>query len=323
MIDVDESDGTLEPFTVECDMGDGSDIYAIKTIVHHDTEATESVRGYEAPGSYGRNVSYGTDETLDSKQIETLIDLSFSCQQYIRWDCKGSMFGFWFYRDIDNWWVGRTGLNQYYWGGAETDSKSCECFPYCYSTPRNSTCNCDANLKLNWLNDSGLLLDRTRLPVYELRFGDTGESYEAGQYTLGPLVCRARGHKLIDKGTLRAPVTIRSPGYPDTYPSPFHRFKWRTIISDGEIMELVFPYFDIVHYGAYKSVPNCRFVIEVDVRNSSGHVIANIKREKSSPPYIISDGRETIVDLTLTTCNQQKEIEKKGLQVHKQSLSNF
>ena len=34
-------------------------------------------------------------------------------------------------------------------------------------------CNCDANDE-EWREDSGLLTDKTRLPVKELRFGDTG-----------------------------------------------------------------------------------------------------------------------------------------------------
>ncbi len=312
MIDVDEAGGSLRPFTVECDMGDGEDIYSVKTIVHHNSESPESVRGYEAPGSYSKNITY---RNADVSQIEKLIDNSFSCQQFIKWDCKGAMFGFWFPRDIDNWWVGRGWQNQYYWGDAETDSKTCGCFPYCYPTVRNSTCNCDANLKLQWLEDSGLLLDRKRLPVLQLRFGDTGESYEAGQFTLGPLICRARGHKLVSMGSYEAPVSIKSPGYPELYPPAFHRYKWRINIKEGQIIELVFPYYDVIHFGAYNSVPNCRFVVEVDIRNSSGGLIGNIKREKASAPYFISDGSETSIDLTLTTCNQRKNIEKKGLKI--------
>jgi hypothetical protein len=293
-------------------MGDGEDIYSVKTIVHHNSESPESVRGYEAPGSYSKNITY---RNADVSQIEKLIDNSFSCQQFIKWDCKGAMFGFWFPRDIDNWWVGRGWQNQYYWGDAETDSKTCGCFPYCYPTVRNSTCNCDANLKLQWLEDSGLLLDRKRLPVLQLRFGDTGESYEAGQFTLGPLICRARGHKLVSMGSYEAPVSIKSPGYPELYPPAFHRYKWRINIKEGQIIELVFPYYDVIHFGAYNSVPNCRFVVEVDIRNSSGGLIGNIKREKASAPYFISDGSETSIDLTLTTCNQRKNIEKKGLKI--------
>ncbi|XP_054166072.1 uncharacterized protein LOC128963584 [Oppia nitens] len=293
-------------------MGSGDDIYAVKTIVHHNSETSESVRGYEAPGSYIRNITYGRESRIDEKQIEKLIDISYSCQQYIRWDCKGAMFGFWYSRDIDNWWIGRGWKNQFYWGGAEVDSKSCGCFPYCYPTVRNSTCNCDANLKLNWLEDSGLLLDKTRLPVLQLRFGDTGESYEAGQYILGPLVCRARAHKVIDKGIFIAPVTIESPGYPLNYPPPFYRYKWRVIIGEQQIIELVFPYYDVIHYGAYNSVPNCRFTFEIDIKNSTGFTLQSIYREKASPPYFISDGNQTIVDMTFTTCNQLKDIEKKG-----------
>lgn len=309
IIDVDQMPGELRPFWVECDMGDGKDIYSVKTIIHHDTETPESVRGYEAPGSYSRNISYLG--TLVS-QIEALIDVSYSCQQYIKWDCKGAMFGFWYPNDIDNWWVGRGWKNQYYWGGAETDSHTCGCFPYCYPTLKNSTCNCDANLKLQWLEDSGLLLDSTRLPVQQLRFGDTGESYEAGKYTLGPLVCRAKGHKEVVMGNYVAPIIIKSPGYPEHYPPEFHRYKWRVSIVEGDIIELVFPYFEVIHYGAYNAVPGCLHAVQVAISDSNGKLIGTIKREKASPPYFISDGMETFIDLTLITCNQVKEIEKKG-----------
>ena len=50
-------------------------------------------------------------------------------------------------------------------------------------------------MKMKWLEDSGLLLDSSRLPVLQLRFGDTGENNEAGQHTLGPLICRSGGHR--------------------------------------------------------------------------------------------------------------------------------
>ncbi|XP_065296526.1 uncharacterized protein [Dermacentor albipictus] len=189
-IDVD-GDGPLRPIWVDCEMGDGRELFQVLTVVHHDLEETLQVRGKEPPGSYSRNVTYG-DAT--ERHLTTLIDSMFSCQQLVRWDCKGAMFGFWYPPGLDSWWVGRDWRDQFYWGGAETDSRSCGCHPHCLRTRRNSTCNCDANVKQVWLEDAGLLLDARRLPVLQLRFGDTGEANEAGKHTLGPLVCRATGH---------------------------------------------------------------------------------------------------------------------------------
>ena len=48
-------------------------------------------------------------------------------------------------------------------------------------------CNCDQN-DFVWREDSGLLTDKRKLPVKQLRFGDvTGR--EEGCHTLGKLKC--------------------------------------------------------------------------------------------------------------------------------------
>ena len=52
-------------------------------------------------------------------------------------------------------------------------------------------CNCDKNDKV-WREDSGLLTDRTKLPVKQLKFGDTGESWEIGFHTLRKFKCYGR-----------------------------------------------------------------------------------------------------------------------------------
>ncbi|OTF83684.1 hypothetical protein BLA29_006099 [Euroglyphus maynei] len=179
-------------------------VFEVKTIIHHDSEEPRLVQGYESPGSFERNIIYNWNGQTSSssenanqsimQQIERIVNSSFSCQQYIRWDCKGSVFSFWF-QHYHSWWLDRNGRTRTYWGGAVPDSNSCGCFPYCHPTVKNSTCNCDANIKTDWLEDSGLLLSKDRLPVTQLRFGDTGESYEVGRYTLGPLICRSYGHR--------------------------------------------------------------------------------------------------------------------------------
>ena len=41
-----------------------------------------------------------------------------------------------------------------------------------------------------WREDSGLLTDKTKLPVKQLRFGDIGDSYSNfGYHTLGKFKC--------------------------------------------------------------------------------------------------------------------------------------
>ena len=51
-------------------------------------------------------------------------------------------------------------------------------------------CNCDKNDKY-WHEDRGYLTNKNRLPVAELRFGDTGDgtNNEHGYPTLGKLQC--------------------------------------------------------------------------------------------------------------------------------------
>ncbi|XP_072144593.1 uncharacterized protein [Dermacentor andersoni] len=309
-IDVD-GDGPLRPIWVDCEMGDGRELFQVLTVVHHDLEETLQVRGKEPPGSYSRNVTYG-DAT--ERHLTTLIDSMFSCQQLVRWDCKGAMFGFWYPPGLDSWWVGRDWRDQFYWGGAETDSRSCGCHPHCLRTRRNSTCNCDANVKQVWLEDAGLLLDARRLPVLQLRFGDTGEANEAGKHTLGPLVCRATGHVDVFRGSFVAPVTITSSGYPSSYPPPFHRYLWTVSVEPGDVMELVFLEYDVLHWGAYAAVPGCRAAVRASAwRHSDGARFA-IERQGDAPPYLVTDGSRTLVNLTLTTCNQvlKKQLTKRG-----------
>lgn len=72
--------------------------------MHHDVEGSEQVRGKEPPGSYSRNVSYGN---ATEQHLVRLIDSMFSCQQFVRWDCKGAMFGFWYPPGLDSWYVTR------------------------------------------------------------------------------------------------------------------------------------------------------------------------------------------------------------------------
>ena len=74
-----------------------------------------------------------------------------------------------------------------YWGGASPGSGKCAC-GMTNSCAGGNSCNCGVN-DLVWREDSGLLTDKTTLPVKQLRFGDIGDGGEEGYHTLGKLKC--------------------------------------------------------------------------------------------------------------------------------------
>ena len=49
-------------------------------------------------------------------------------------------------------------------------------------------CNCDSNFG-QWLYDEGYITDKQRLPLTEVRLGDTGHQGEKGKFSVGPLEC--------------------------------------------------------------------------------------------------------------------------------------
>ena len=73
----------------------------------------------------------------------------------------------------------------HYWGGAAPGSKRCAC-GMSGTCEYGAGCNCiNAPGIYGWREDSGLLTDKSSLPVTQLRFGDVGDSTEHGYYTLG------------------------------------------------------------------------------------------------------------------------------------------
>ena len=84
--------------------------------------------------------------------------------------------------------MSRDSTEMTYWGGASPGSAKCACGMNNSCANPNKGCNCDANDDV-WREDSGLLTDKTKLPVKQLRFGDTGEGSEKGYHTLGKFKC--------------------------------------------------------------------------------------------------------------------------------------
>jgi len=76
-----------------------------------------------------------------------------------------------------------------YWGGASPGSGKCACGMTNSCADPSYGCNCDKN-HYEWREDSGLLTDKTHLPLKQLRFGDTGYySRDKAYHTLGKFRC--------------------------------------------------------------------------------------------------------------------------------------
>ncbi|XP_022806801.1 contactin-associated protein-like 2 [Stylophora pistillata] len=176
-----DGESEVKPFKVYCDMVDKEGVGV--TVVSHDNENRTLVNGYNGPGSYWRNVTYHKTSFL---QLASLTASSAHCEQFIMYECydsvltyRGTMYG---------WWVSRDGENMKYWGGADSVDYRCACGLNKTCADNHYGCNCD-NEHLSWQNDSSLLTNKSKLPVKQLRFGDTGKVHEKGYHTLGKLKC--------------------------------------------------------------------------------------------------------------------------------------
>ncbi|KAL9975060.1 hypothetical protein ACROYT_G012176 [Oculina patagonica] len=179
VIDPDGSGG-LAPFTVYCDMSDKNGVGV--TVISHDSESRTYVKGYSSPGSYSRDIHY-TGASLS--QLASLTRVSSHCEQFIKYECYDSVM---FRYGVYAWWVSRDSTKMTYWGGASPGSGKCACGMTNSCADSRYGCNCDKN-DLVWREDSGLLTDKTHLPVKQLRFGDTAGSTDQGYHTLGKLKC--------------------------------------------------------------------------------------------------------------------------------------
>ena len=174
-----DGEGGLAKFTVFCDMTDKSGVGV--TVISHDSESRTHVKRCEDPGCYSRDIHY-TGARLS--QLASLTRVSSQCEQFIKYECHDS--GIWFHTPY-GWWVSRDSAKMTYWGGASPCSGKCACGMTNSCARSSDGCNCDKNDNV-WREDSGLLTDKTKLPVKQLRFGDVSGS-EEGYHTLGKLKC--------------------------------------------------------------------------------------------------------------------------------------
>ena len=172
----------MSPFKVFCDMTDKDGVGV--TVVSHDSESRTLVDGFGPPGSYSRDVTY-TETTL--VQLASLTASSAHCEQFIKYECHDSVL----LRNMYGWWVSRDGEKMTYWGGVHSVPYKCACGVTNTCADTRYGCNCDKNDN-KWREDSGLLTDKSKLPVIQLRFGDTyvpSDLGQAGYHTLGKFKC--------------------------------------------------------------------------------------------------------------------------------------
>ena len=162
------------------------------TVVGHDSEARILVNGYEDAGSYVPDVHYLGAGLTSVEQLAGLPDVSANCEQFIKYECYNALlFVSAPLGHPSSWLVSRDSIAMTYWGGATpADFYKCACGVTspnsCADTTRE--CNCDKNDEA-WREDSGLLTEKSDLPIIQLKFGDTGYSTEKGYHTLGKLRC--------------------------------------------------------------------------------------------------------------------------------------
>ena len=177
-----DGEGGLAPFTAFCDMTDKSGVGV--TVISHDSENRTYLHhagGWLNRGGYSRNIRY-TGASLS--QLASLTRVSLHCEQFIKYECHGSVLLY--NNDPHGWWVSRDSQKMRYWGGASANGK-CACGMTNSCANPSYGCNCDKE-DLVWREDSGLLTDKTKLPVKQLRFGDI-DNNEVGYHTLGKLKC--------------------------------------------------------------------------------------------------------------------------------------
>ena len=179
-----DPDGVLgeAPFPVYCNMTDKGGVGV--TAVSHDSDNRTHVTGFESPGSYSRDIHY---INASISQLKALTEISKNCQQFIKYECWDTRIR----RDEFAWWVSRDGEDKTYWGGASAVTHGCACGMNSSCVDPSWSCNCDKNDQV-WREDSGLLTNKSHLPVIQLRFGDTGGYrglIEEGYHTLGKLEC--------------------------------------------------------------------------------------------------------------------------------------
>ena len=176
--------GGVTPFSVYCDMSNKGGVGV--TVISHNTESRTHVANIPGcdwtPGCYSKDVTY---TGVDVAQLAALTRVSQNCEQFIKFECNSYVA---FIQESVAWWVSRDGRKMNYWGGAGGAANMCACGVTNSCSSSEKKCNC-YNGGSGWREDSGLLTDKSALPVTQIRQADFDDSSEEGYHTLGKLKC--------------------------------------------------------------------------------------------------------------------------------------
>ena len=166
--------GGVAPFNVYCDMSDKGGVGV--TVISHDSESRTYLNNIPGcnlnPGCYSKNVTY---IGVNTAQLAALTRVSQNCEQFIKFECNYEVA---FVEEKLAWWVSRDGKRMNYWGGATGSLNTCAC-GVTNSCSNGKKCNC-RNSGDGWREDSGLLTDKSVLPVSQIRLADLDHSREEG-----------------------------------------------------------------------------------------------------------------------------------------------
>ena len=174
--------GGVASFSVYCNMSDKGGV-GVTAISHNSESRTHvaNIPGCGSPGCYKKDVTY---TGVGTAQLAALTRVSQNCEQFIKFECNNDVA---FIESLYAWWVSRDGTRMNYWGGATGYNNMCAC-GVTNSCSNGRKCIC-SNLADGWREDSGLLTDKSALPVSQIRLGDLDQSHEEGYHTLGKLKC--------------------------------------------------------------------------------------------------------------------------------------
>ena len=176
--------GGVTPFSVYYDMSDKGGVGV--TVIIHDSESRTHVSnipgcGNTNPGCYSKSVTY---TGVNTAKLEALTRVSINCKQLIKFECNNDVG---FVQKSLAWWVSRDGRKMNYWGGAGGSANTCVC-GVTNSCLNGQKCNCYDGGN-GWREDTGLLTNKSALPVIQIRLADFDRSSEEGYHTLGKLKC--------------------------------------------------------------------------------------------------------------------------------------
>uniref|UniRef100_A0A9J2P000 EGF-like domain-containing protein n=1 Tax=Ascaris lumbricoides TaxID=6252 RepID=A0A9J2P000_ASCLU len=176
----------LRPFKAQCSLSRDQDSELITTTVFHDLEPSGMfVTGPTDPGTIRKTLRYG----LHIDQIDRFIDGFESCEQYMRYQCRGGakLMTYGYERRPSSWYGTRNGQHGLQWADAPPYSRMCSCAVNS-SCIHNRMCNCDSGEDAV---DDGYNPHMQLLPVMNLYLGGTSPTSSLN-VSIGPLICAQR-----------------------------------------------------------------------------------------------------------------------------------